>query len=162
MPAIWTLLAADMVGAAEWQLQTTVEYAATRQQFDHPLGFFQAVKHPLVDVMVLIDQCKSLVYNAACAFDTEPERPRSMRIWPRPPPARRRPMPRAVRCSVTVASALPGNASCTCISSGRSTASCCGVMPPGTARAGGYPDGQGRLRQSVAACWRSTKLFNKR
>jgi alkylation response protein AidB-like acyl-CoA dehydrogenase len=74
MPAIWTILAADIVGAAEWQLQTTVEYANTRQQFEHPLGFFQAVKHPLVDVMVLVDQCKSLVYNAACAIDTEPER----------------------------------------------------------------------------------------
>jgi alkylation response protein AidB-like acyl-CoA dehydrogenase len=74
MPAIWTVLAADIIGAAEWQLQTTVEYVGTRQQFDHPLGFFQAVKHPLVDVMVQIDQCKSLVYNAACAIDTEPER----------------------------------------------------------------------------------------
>ena len=74
MPAIWTILAADIVGAAEWQLQTTVEYVGTRQQFDHPLGFFQAVKHPLVDVMVQIDQTKSLVYNAACAIDNEPER----------------------------------------------------------------------------------------
>lgn len=73
-PSIWTLYAADMVGAAEWQLQTTVEYANARQQFDHPLGFFQAVKHPLVDVMVLIDQTKSLVYNAACAVDCEPEK----------------------------------------------------------------------------------------
>jgi alkylation response protein AidB-like acyl-CoA dehydrogenase len=74
MPAIWTLLAADITGAAEWQLQTTVEYVNTRKQFDHPLGFFQAVKHPLVDVMVQIDQCKSLVYNAACACDMEPAR----------------------------------------------------------------------------------------
>jgi alkylation response protein AidB-like acyl-CoA dehydrogenase len=74
MPAIWTLLAADIAGAAEWQLQATVEYVNTRQQFDRPLGFFQAVKHPLVDVMILIDQCKSLVYNAACACDTEPSR----------------------------------------------------------------------------------------
>lgn len=73
MPAIWTILAADIVGAAEWQLQTTVEYVSARQQFDHPLGFFQAVKHPLVDVMVQIDQAKSLVYNAACAVDEEPE-----------------------------------------------------------------------------------------
>lgn len=75
-PAIWTLLAADMVGAAEWQLQTTVDYANQRQQFDHPLGFFQAVKHPLVDVMVAIDQAKSLVYNAACAVDCEPDKAR--------------------------------------------------------------------------------------
>ena len=72
MPAVWTLLSADICGAAEWQLQTTVEYARTRMQFDHPLGFFQAVKHPLVDVMVQIDQSRSLLYNAACAIDTEP------------------------------------------------------------------------------------------
>jgi alkylation response protein AidB-like acyl-CoA dehydrogenase len=32
------------------------------------------VKHPLVDVMILIDQSKSLVYNAACAIDCEPSR----------------------------------------------------------------------------------------
>jgi alkylation response protein AidB-like acyl-CoA dehydrogenase len=74
MPAIWTILAADIVGAAEWQLQTTVDYVNTRQQFDRPLGFFQAIKHPLVDVMLLIDQTKSLVYNAACAIDEEPSR----------------------------------------------------------------------------------------
>ncbi|GAB5450049.1 MAG: acyl-CoA dehydrogenase family protein [Halioglobus sp.] len=74
MPAIWTILAADISGAAEWQLQTTVEYVSTRQQFDHALGFFQAVKHPLVDVMITTDETRSLVYNAACAFDTEPER----------------------------------------------------------------------------------------
>ncbi|MEM8548985.1 MAG: acyl-CoA dehydrogenase family protein, partial [Pseudomonadota bacterium] len=73
MPAVWTLLSADIVGAAEWQLQTTVEYVSVRKQFDKALGFFQAVKHPLVDVMILIDQSKSLTYNAACAYDTEPE-----------------------------------------------------------------------------------------
>jgi alkylation response protein AidB-like acyl-CoA dehydrogenase len=73
-PAIWTLLAADMVGAAEWQLQTTVEYVNARQQFERPLGFFQAVKHPLVNVMIRTDESKSLVYNAACAYDTQPER----------------------------------------------------------------------------------------
>lgn len=71
-PALLTLLAADMMGAAEWQLQTTVEYAKTRIQFDHPIGFFQGVKHPLVDLMLLIDQCRGLVYNAACAIDHDP------------------------------------------------------------------------------------------
>ena len=73
MPAIWTMTAADMVGAGEWELQTTAEYARTRKQFDREIGFFQAVKHPLVNVMVEIDQSKSLVYNAACAIDHEPE-----------------------------------------------------------------------------------------
>jgi alkylation response protein AidB-like acyl-CoA dehydrogenase len=76
MPAIWILLAADIAGAAEWQLQTTVEYVSARKQFDRPLGFFQAVKHPLVDVMIQIDQTRSLLYSAACAADNEPARAR--------------------------------------------------------------------------------------
>jgi alkylation response protein AidB-like acyl-CoA dehydrogenase len=71
-PALLTIVAADMVGAAEWQLQTTAEYARTRVQFERPIGFFQAVKHPLVDLMVQIDAARSLVYDAACAFDHEP------------------------------------------------------------------------------------------
>lgn len=73
MPAILCIVSADMVGAGEWLLQTTTEYARTRVQFDHPLGFFQAVKHPLVNVMLDIDRAKSLTYNAACAVDEEPE-----------------------------------------------------------------------------------------
>lgn len=71
-PAILVLLAADLVGAAEWQLQTTTEYAKTRVQFDRPIGFFQAVKHPLVDMMVMIDEARSLLYDAACVYDHEP------------------------------------------------------------------------------------------
>ncbi len=69
MPSILTIVSADMVGAGEWLLQTTVEYAKTRIQFDRPLGFFQAVKHPLVNVMLDIDRAKSLTYNAACSID---------------------------------------------------------------------------------------------
>ncbi|MEM6544571.1 MAG: acyl-CoA dehydrogenase family protein [Pseudomonadota bacterium] len=78
LPAIWVLVSADMVGGAEWLLQTTVEYAQQRKQFDRPLGFFQAVKHDLVNVMISIDESKSLLYSAACALDTEPERALSL------------------------------------------------------------------------------------
>ena len=74
LPAVLCLISADMVGAGEWLLQTTVEYARTRVQFDRPIGFFQAIKHPLVNLMLQIDNAKSLTYNAACAFDHEPER----------------------------------------------------------------------------------------
>ena len=73
-PALLTLLAADMVGAAEWQLQTTTEYARTRVQFDKPIGSFQAVKHPLVNAMIMIDGARALVYNAACAVEHEPDK----------------------------------------------------------------------------------------
>ncbi len=73
LPALLTIVSADICGAAEWQLQTTAEYAKVRKQFDRPIGFFQAVKHPIVDMMVDIDRARSIVYTAACAIDTEPE-----------------------------------------------------------------------------------------
>ena len=62
-------MAADLCGNSEWQLQATVEYAKQRKQFDREIGFFQAVKHPLVDAMVLIDRARSLLYHAACEID---------------------------------------------------------------------------------------------
>jgi alkylation response protein AidB-like acyl-CoA dehydrogenase len=68
-PAILVNAAADLVGCAEWQLQTTVQYAKDRHQFDRPIGFFQAVKHPLVNAMIEIDRARSLVYHAACCID---------------------------------------------------------------------------------------------
>ena len=73
LPAVLTLVAADIAGAAEWQLQTTAEYAKVREQFDRPIGFFQAVKHPIVNMMIAADETRSLVYNAACAYDHDPD-----------------------------------------------------------------------------------------
>lgn len=68
-PKLLVLISADLCGASEWLLQTTVEYAKERVQFDRPLGFFQAVKHPLVDAMCEIDRARSLLYNAAAELD---------------------------------------------------------------------------------------------
>lgn len=72
-PAMLVMLSADMCGAAEWQLQTTAEYAKVRVQFDRPIGFFQAVKHPLSEFMVELDQARAHLYHAACAIDHAPE-----------------------------------------------------------------------------------------
>ena len=72
-PALLTMVSADMCGAGEWMLQTTAEYAKQRVQFDHPIGAFQAIKYPIVNMMIMIDAARSLVYNAACAIDHEPE-----------------------------------------------------------------------------------------
>jgi alkylation response protein AidB-like acyl-CoA dehydrogenase len=74
LPSLLTIVAADMCGAGEWQLQTTTEYARVRRQFDHELGYFQAVKHPLVNMMLDVDRARSLMYAAACAVDAEPQR----------------------------------------------------------------------------------------
>lgn len=72
-PALLTILAADMCGAAEWQLQTTADYARVREQFDKPIGSFQAIKHPLVDLMAMIDCARSHTYNAAEAISFNPD-----------------------------------------------------------------------------------------
>ncbi len=68
-PGLLALVSADLCGASEQLLQTTVEYAGQRVQFDRPIGFFQAVKHPLVDAMVEVDRARSLLYHACAEID---------------------------------------------------------------------------------------------
>lgn len=62
-------LAAEMAGGADALLALTSAYAATREQFGKPIGSFQAVKHPLVNVLIGVESLRSLVYAAATAFD---------------------------------------------------------------------------------------------
>jgi alkylation response protein AidB-like acyl-CoA dehydrogenase len=62
-------LAAEMTGAAGAALDMTCAYARERVQFDRPIGSFQAVKHPLVDVLVAVERARSLVVGAAAALD---------------------------------------------------------------------------------------------
>lgn len=69
----YALLAAEAVGAAEAILLRTRDYAIERVQFDRPIGTFQAVKHPLVDVLVAIEQARSLVMAAIAALDSIPD-----------------------------------------------------------------------------------------
>jgi len=59
------LVAAEMVGAADAVLELTRSYACDRVQFGKPIGSFQAVKHPLVDLMMGVELGRSLVYGGA-------------------------------------------------------------------------------------------------
>jgi len=59
------LLAAEMVGGAERALIMTRDYAVDRKQFGRQIGSFQAIKHPLVEIMIGVEQARSLVYGAA-------------------------------------------------------------------------------------------------
>jgi alkylation response protein AidB-like acyl-CoA dehydrogenase len=61
------LLAAWAVGGAHRALEITVQYAKDREQFDKPLGAFQAISHYLADAATLIDGAQTLVYEAAWA-----------------------------------------------------------------------------------------------
>ncbi len=66
------MLAAEMVGAAEAVLVMTRDYAAERQQFGRAIGSFQAVKHPIVDMMCGVELARSLSLAAAAAIDHDP------------------------------------------------------------------------------------------
>jgi len=59
------LLAAEMLGGAEACLSMTVEYACTREQFDRPIGSFQAVKHACAEMLIEIDATRAAVMYAA-------------------------------------------------------------------------------------------------
>lgn len=62
-------LTTEMVGTAQKALDMAVEYAKTRVQFGKPIGSFQAVKHKCVDMMVAVENARSLTYYAAWTVD---------------------------------------------------------------------------------------------
>jgi alkylation response protein AidB-like acyl-CoA dehydrogenase len=57
-------LACDALGGAELVLDETVEYARTRIQFGRPIGSFQAIKHKLADLYVLLQGTIAIVDTA--------------------------------------------------------------------------------------------------
>jgi len=61
------LLAAQAAGGARHALDITVQYAKDREQFDKPLGAFQAIAHYLADAATAVDGAETLVYEAAWA-----------------------------------------------------------------------------------------------
>jgi alkylation response protein AidB-like acyl-CoA dehydrogenase len=61
------LLAAQAAGGARYTLDLTVQYAKDREQFDKPLGAFQAIAHYLADAATAVDGAETLVYEAAWA-----------------------------------------------------------------------------------------------
>jgi len=63
------LLAADSLGAANMMLEKAVDYSKGREQFNRPIGSFQAVKHMCAEMAAKLEPCRSLVWYAAYAQD---------------------------------------------------------------------------------------------
>lgn len=61
------LLAAQAIGGAQYALEITTQYAKDREQFDKPLGAFQALAHYLADAKTNVDGGTLLVHEAAWA-----------------------------------------------------------------------------------------------
>jgi alkylation response protein AidB-like acyl-CoA dehydrogenase len=67
------ILASGMLlGIAEMTQELAVDYAKKREQFDRPIGGFQAIKHLLADCFVRQEVARAAVYAAGATFD-QPE-----------------------------------------------------------------------------------------
>lgn len=70
------MLAADTLGAAQNMLDQAVEYAKQREQFDRPIGSFQAVKHMCAEMAAGLEPCRAMIWYAAHALDNLPDEAR--------------------------------------------------------------------------------------
>ncbi len=74
LPVAWIAAAAELVGLAAELLDRSVAYARDRVQFGQPIGHFQAVKHRLVDIHLLIERARSLtLYAALAVLESRPD-----------------------------------------------------------------------------------------
>ncbi len=71
---------AEAVGALDKLLAATVEYARNRKQFGVPIGKFQALQHRMADMVLHIEQARSMSYLAAvrCTDSDPAERRRAL------------------------------------------------------------------------------------
>ena len=58
-------LALECVGTAQTAFDVSLDYAKQREQFGAPIGSFQAIKHKLTDMFVLLERARALGYFAA-------------------------------------------------------------------------------------------------
>ena len=65
-------LAAELTGVAQRAMEMAVEYAKEREQFDRPIGAYQAVSHRCAGMLYDTEEARSLTYYAAWCADAEP------------------------------------------------------------------------------------------
>jgi alkylation response protein AidB-like acyl-CoA dehydrogenase len=63
-------LAAEQVGGADQALALTVEYTKDRKQFGRAIGSFQALKHRMADLHVLVESARATADLATATLDT--------------------------------------------------------------------------------------------
>lgn len=61
-------IACDSIGGAEKALEEAIAYMGTRQQFNRPIGSFQALKHRSADLKVALEIARALLNDACQAF----------------------------------------------------------------------------------------------
>ena len=59
-----TAICAEAVGAMDESLKTTVEYLKTRKQFGVPIGNFQVLQHRAGEMLIALEQARSMTMLA--------------------------------------------------------------------------------------------------
>ena len=67
------VLSAEQVGACERVLEIATDYARTREQFNRPIGSFQAIKHKCADMLLDLEWARSASQAALEAVDDTDE-----------------------------------------------------------------------------------------
>ncbi len=63
------MVCSEMLGLMQWMLETTVDYAKSRQQFDRVIGSYQAVQHKCADMLLLTESARSATWYSAWALE---------------------------------------------------------------------------------------------
>ena len=69
-------ICAEAAGALQATLDTTVEYTKTRKQFGVPIAKFQVLQHRMVEMLIHVEQARSMSYLAAMRAAEPPSRER--------------------------------------------------------------------------------------
>jgi pimeloyl-CoA dehydrogenase small subunit len=64
-------LAAEAVGAMSALHALTVDYLKTRSQFGTPIGNFQVLQHRAVDMLIAVEQARSMAFYAAMMVESD-------------------------------------------------------------------------------------------
>jgi alkylation response protein AidB-like acyl-CoA dehydrogenase len=73
-------LCAESVGVMQALVDATVQYVQSRQQFGQPIGKFQALQHRIAEMLIHLEQARSMSYLAAlrCTDENVKERRKAL------------------------------------------------------------------------------------
>lgn len=65
------LLAAEASGLMRWAVEATTDYAKIREQFDQPIGSFQAIKHKCANLLISSELATAAAWSAVVSLDQD-------------------------------------------------------------------------------------------
>lgn len=78
--ASWLLLSAEIAGGIAGVMDVMIEYLTTRKQFGRYIGSYQALKHPMAEILCQYEYSRSQLYYAASIFGTDQDAEIALRM----------------------------------------------------------------------------------